>query len=208
LGFRYDLAGMASPLTGDTTATMAILGLLAEQPDTVAGVARRLNERLPQGRFAHNAAHNNMDTLARGGDIRMVKPGAKRTLDRYEATGEGVARFRKWLHESSTVLPAVRDAVRAKIELCGEEDLPALIQAISEEEEVCAVEAGAAHARLLAARQAEGLRPSSPGDWRAKVQDPLRLDEMVLWGFRAKRLERLRGGLEELCEEFNDSGSS
>ena len=78
----------------------------------------------------------------------MVERGAERALDRYEATTEGIEEFRDWLRTSSAAPLALRDAVHAKLELAGEEDVPDLILAIREEERACALEFAAASSRL------------------------------------------------------------
>jgi hypothetical protein len=193
---------MSRSRSGELTASMAILGLVVQQPDTVAGIGLRLPERFPRASFARSAAHNNLPSLARQGLVRVVKHGPEPSLDRYEATPDGAARFRAWLRASSAAPPALRDALHAKLEFSERSDLKLLIGAIQEEEQACVSEYGAAHARLLAARRTA----ADPADWRAVVGGALRADEAMLWGMRARRLQRLREHLEDVDAEDGTSG--
>jgi DNA-binding PadR family transcriptional regulator len=181
---------------------MAILGLVIQQPDTVASVGVRLEERFPRAQFARSAAHNTLPSLAKRGLVTMVQAGPEPSLDRYAATNEGVELFREWLHESSAGPPALRDAVHAKLELAKEEDLLALIQAIREEERACAEECAPPHARLIAQQRLYRLQPSGGSNWNEKVRSALMVDEALLWGMRARRLQRLRMELEDPGEEL------
>jgi DNA-binding PadR family transcriptional regulator len=187
---------MAPPRTGELTASMAILGLVAQKPDTVNGVGMRLVERFPHGRWSRSVAHNSLPSLEKQGLVRMVERGAERALDRYEATPTGIEEFRDWLRTSSAAPLALRDAVHAKLELAGEEDVPDLIAAIREEEQACAREFAAASSRLNVEWQLKRLDPSSGAGLRGRVQSALMTDEAMLWGMRARRLRRLRRELE------------
>jgi DNA-binding PadR family transcriptional regulator len=184
---------------------MAILGLVIQQPDTVAGVALRLDERFPRARFARSAAHNNLPSLARQGLVQLVQRDEEGSQDRYEATQDGTAQFREWLRDSSAAPPALRDALHAKLELSQEEDLHALIRAVGEEEQACERELADAHARHIAATRLGRLRGGPDAGWREKVRGPLMTDEVLLWGLRTRRLQRLREELEELGEEIERS---
>jgi DNA-binding PadR family transcriptional regulator len=180
---------------------MAILGLVVQQPDTVAGIGLRLPERFPRASFARSAAHNNLPSLARQGLVRVAKHGAEPSLDRYEATPAGIDHFQAWLRASSAAPPALREALHAKLEFSEQDDLEGLIRAIQEEEQACVAEYGAAHARLLAARSV----PAEKADWRVRVSGALRADEAMLWGMRARRLQRLREHLEDVNAESGTS---
>jgi len=193
---------MARVRSGELSASMAILGLVIQQPDTIAGVALRLEERFPRARFARSAAHNNIPSLARQGLVRLVEPSGEGSHDRYEATSDGTEQFREWLRDSSTGPPALRDALHAKLELSQEDDLQALIRAVNEEEQACEQELADAHARHIAAARLGRLRTGQDADWRERVRGPLMTDEVLLWGLRARRLQRLREELEELYEEM------
>jgi len=181
---------------GELSASMAVLGLVIDQPDSVSGVSRRLADRFPHARFARNSAHNNLPSLHRQGLVRLIAEGEQRSLDRYEATQKGRDRFRQSLRESSVAVPAVRDAMRARLEHVSDEaDLLAVIAAIGEQEQACRAEYAAAHGRLRAAERARRAPGASAGDWRDAVRRALMVDEAVLWGTRAQRMQRLRESL-------------
>jgi DNA-binding PadR family transcriptional regulator len=197
---------MAPPRKGDLTASMAILGLVVQKTDTVNGLGMRLVERFPHGQWSRSVAHNSLPSLEKQGLVRMVEHGAERALDRYEATPEGIEEFRDWLRTSSAAPLALRDAVHAKLELAGEEDMPDLILAIREEEQACAQEFAAASSRLNLEWQRKRLGPSSANDLGGRVRSALMTDEAMLWGMRARRLRRLRRELEEPGEEDSPDG--
>jgi DNA-binding PadR family transcriptional regulator len=180
---------------------MMVLGLVIQQQDTAAGVGRRLADQFASARFPRSSAHNNLPSLARQGLLRVVEQGSKRSLDRYEATPQGTARFREWLRESSPEPPALRDPLHAKLELCEEEDLLGLIEVIGEEEKACQQVYAAAHGRLIARRHFEGTRTRDTA-WAARLQGTLITDEAMMWGMRTKRLQRLREELEDIRDEL------
>ncbi len=188
---------MAPSRKGELTASMAILGLVVQQADTVNGLGTRLVERFPHGQWSRSVAHNSLPSLEKQGLVRLVAHGAERALDRYEATPTGVEEFREWLRTSSAAPLALRDAVHAKLELAGEEDVPDLIEAIRAEERACAQEFAAATSRLNVAWQLKRLDPAGAAGLRDRVQSALMTDEAMLWGMRARRLRRLRRELEE-----------
>jgi hypothetical protein len=180
---------------------MAILGLVIQEADTAAGVGARLVDRFPRARWSRSVAHNDLPSLARQGLVRLVEPGAKPSLDRYEATPEGVEQFRDWLRASSMGPPMLRDALSAKLVFSDEDDLPGLLQAIREEERICITEFEAAQTRLNAARRLGLLGPADGADWAGRVQSAVMTDEAMMWGQRAKRLQCLRQELEEPDED-------
>jgi DNA-binding PadR family transcriptional regulator len=188
---------MAPPRKGELTASMAILGLVVQRSDTVNGLGTRLIERFPHGQWSRSVAHNSLPSLEKQGLVRLVAQGAERALDRYEATPEGIEEFRDWLRTSSAAPLALRDAVHAKLELAGEEDVPDLIAAIREEEQACVREFAAASSRLNVEWQLKRLGPPSGTDLPGRVRSALMTDEAMLWGMRARRLRRLRRELEE-----------
>ncbi len=202
---------MAPPRKGDLTASMAILGLVVQKPDTINGLGARLIERFPHAQWSRSVAHNSLPSLEKQGLVRMVDRGAERALDRYEATDEGIGEFREWLRTSSAAPLALRDAVHAKLEFAEERDVPDLILAIHEEEEACAREFAAASSRLNVQRQLKRLGPPGGAERRAggadlggRVRHALMTDEAMLWGMRARRLRRLRQELEDTVEPDGD----
>jgi DNA-binding PadR family transcriptional regulator len=172
---------------------MAILGLLIQQPDHAAGVALRIAKEFPSASWSRSVAHNDLPSLAKQGLVRLVEKGAKKSLDRYEATTEGVEGFREWLRESLAVPPALRDALHIKLALADDEDLPCLVDAIKDQQEACARRGEAAQMRLNQARR-EGLLES-------RARSAMMTDEVLLWSQAVTRLKRLREDLEEDGEE-------
>lgn len=81
---------MKIPRTGEMSSSMAVLGLVVQRPDTIAGVAYRLSEMFPRARWSAGAAHSSMPSLAEQGLLQVVQKGSAPTLDRYEATSVGV----------------------------------------------------------------------------------------------------------------------
>jgi DNA-binding PadR family transcriptional regulator len=179
---------MAQSRKGDLSASMAILGLLIQQPDTASGLALRIAEEFHSARWSRSVAHNALPSLAKQGFVRLTEKGAKDSLDRYEVTREGVEEFRGWLRVSVAVPPALRDALHAKLALVGDEDLPWLVEAIEDQEESCRREAEKAQSRLNEARR--------QGQLGNRARSAMMTDEVVLWTQSANRLKRLREDLE------------
>ncbi|HXB63627.1 MAG TPA: hypothetical protein VNV42_02010 [Solirubrobacteraceae bacterium] len=205
---------MAQPKTGEMSASMAVLCLLVEQPDTVASLSVRLAQQFPDARWQRNAAHNNMSSLVNQGLVRLAKkaPSGKPTsLDSYRATDAGVAEARTWLRESAVVPPVLRDVLQAKLEFSREqEDLLGLIETVREEEDACAKRYAHAHMSDMRAQQerrrsrSRGQRPS----FQDGVCDVKLADEAALWGMMSKRLVKLRENLEDLLEEVREAPAS
>jgi DNA-binding PadR family transcriptional regulator len=182
---------------------MAVLGLLVQRSDTIAGVAFRLNETFPRARWSPGAAHSNMPHLAKQGLLRIVEKAAESTLDRYEVTPEGVAEFRSWVGRSSPLAPALRDGLQARLEFVELEELGGLLETVQGAERDCRAEYAAAHGRW------HGFTNFGPP---REVGEPDRLfthelkaiqlmDEVMLWGAQAKRLASLARQLEGLLEK-------
>ncbi len=195
---------------GELSASAAVLSLLIEQPDSIAGLTRRLPERFPQAGFGRNAPHKVFPSLQRQGLIRVVDRGRLRSLDRYAATRDGHESFRESLRASSAAVPVVRDALRARLEHVDDEDeLREVIAAICEQEEICVTEYLAARKRFRASTRAHGSGERGEECLRDLVGRALLIDEAVLWGSRATRLKRMREGLQfgVDLDEADDDGS-
>jgi DNA-binding PadR family transcriptional regulator len=181
---------------------MMVLGLVIQQADTVAGVARRLIDRFAVARFSGGSAYDNMPSLASKGFVRLIAKGppGEPTLDRYEATPEGVKYFRNWLL-STELPPMIRDALQCKLEFTEREDVTALLGLVREQEEVYTAAYDIAHARVLREQRSRRAK-NKPVDARARLQTIQHKDEATLWGLMAKRLEGLGDELEELLDEL------
>jgi DNA-binding PadR family transcriptional regulator len=189
--------------SADVTPRMMVLGLVIQQPDTVAGVGRRLAEQFASARFSRGSAHKNLPSLAEEGYVRLVSRGAEPPLDRYEATPEGISHLRGWLRRPQ-LPPVMRDALQGKLEFAALEDLAALVRVVREEEHAYTAACHVAHGRLLSEqRSRRRARPDEPVDWRVRLRGIQSKDEATLWTLMSQRLERLRGELEELSGEVS-----
>jgi len=189
--------------SGDLTPRMMVLGLVIQREDTVAGVARRLADQFASARFPRSSAHKNLPTLANTGLVRLVEKGPRdeSSLDRYEATPQGVELLRNWLRHTE-LPPAIRDVLQCKLEFLEREDLAALVQIVREEEAAYTLAHDAAHARVLReqrSRRAHG----KPVDWHTRLDGIRTKDEANLWGLMSQRLEHLREELEKLRDEIS-----
>lgn len=193
------MAGFGS---GDLTPRMMVLGLVIQQTDTVAGVGRRLADQFASARFPRSSAHNNIPSLAEKGYLRLVSrgPEGEASLDRYEATPEGVALLRSWLRRSG-LPPAIRDALQCKMEFLERDDLEALLEVVREEEQAYAQASDIAHLRVLREQRSRRAREAPP-DWQSRLRGIQSKDEATLWSLMSQRLERLRGELEALLAEI------
>jgi DNA-binding PadR family transcriptional regulator len=194
---------------GDPTPQMMVLGLVVQQGDTVSGVARRLADEFAHAQFSKNCAHGNLPRLADKGYIRLVEPGppGESTLDRYEATPEGIDYFRQWLRHTE-LPPVVRDAMQFKLEFLERADLQALIKIVRNEEAAYTAAFDSARTRVLREQRSRRARRSSPrdADWRVKLRAIRNKDESNLWGLMSNRLERLGDELEKLLNEIPPDG--
>jgi DNA-binding PadR family transcriptional regulator len=193
----------------------AVLGLVIEQPDNASQLGQRLVERFRSAQFTRSTAHNALARLTQQGLVRAVDAQAQAAAEQghYEATPQGVAHFRTWLRASSSSAPALREELHAKVEFCGPDDLPQLIDAICVEERACARMFAAAQGRLSEAELIGSGRKTRTEQWSALSRRAVLRDEAAMWGMRFKRLERLRARLEEmrteaaeLCPQEGDGG--
>lgn len=197
---------MQLPRTGEMSSSMAVLGLVVQQPDTIAGVAFRLSETFPRARWSPGAAHSNMPNLAKQGLLRVAREGPEPTQDRYEATPRGVAEFRQWLGRSNSLPLALRDGLQAKLEFLELEELAGFIETVRRTERNCRSEYAAAHGRWKAFSGLSSSDAPEPGQaLRHTLKAVQLMDEVMLWGAQAKRLANLRSQLERLLENMSSS---
>lgn len=195
---------MPAPRTGDLSASLAVLGLLAERLDTAAGVKIRLERRFPDAHWTRSAVDNTLPSLVKQGLIRLVKQGYKPGLSSYEATAEGAARVRRWVRESPAVPPVLRDGLLGKLSFSAREDLLPLVESIRQEVKANKQRYADVHRRFRQeARQFGGGRSvGGEADWDATVGGILVEYEAKLWGSKVKELQELLEGLEVLLEEL------
>jgi DNA-binding PadR family transcriptional regulator len=177
---------------------MAILGLLVERPDTGAGLGLRLNEVFPRARWPRNVVHGNMPSLLKQGLVRLVAKGQEPALDRYEATERGIARFRAWVRQSTTLPPVLRDGLQGRLRFVEREELASLVGTVRDCEAACSLEYAAAHGRLKSARRLARRPGEAQPDWRSKLRLIQVGDEAMLWGMMVRRLQHLGDELEAL----------
>lgn len=187
---------------GDPTPRIMVLGLVIQRSDTVAGVARRLEDQFASARFAKTAAYGRLPGLAEKGYVQLVEKGPpdKPTLDRYAATEKGVAYFRKWLR-SIELPPIVRDALQCRLEFLERDDLAALLGLVREEEAAYLAACDIAHARVLREQRSRRAR-GKPVGWRVRLHAIQSKDEATLWSMMSKRLERVGNELEEVLSDI------
>jgi DNA-binding PadR family transcriptional regulator len=187
---------------GNPTPQMMVLGLVIQQSDTVAGIARRLADQFSVARFPNGSAYDNLPSLARKGYVRLIAKGPpdEPTRDRYEATPPGVEHLRAWLR-STELPPMIRDALQCKLEFVQHKDLAALLQLVREQEEVYTAAYDFARARVLREQRSRRAK-NKPVDTRSRLRTIQHKDEATLWGLMSQRLERLGDELEELLQDL------
>jgi hypothetical protein len=193
---------MKVPRTGEMSSSMAVLGLVIQRPDTIAGVAFRLSETFPRAYWSPGAAHSNMPNLAKQGLLHVVQKGPEPTLDRYEATATGIAEFRRWMVRSTSLPPASRDGLQARLEFIELGEPAALVEMVRESQRRCRLEYAEAHKRWKAFMNLRPHRERDDLESQQALNHELRgiqlMDEVMLWGTQAKRLTNLCGQLEGL----------
>jgi DNA-binding PadR family transcriptional regulator len=189
---------MASSSPGSLSASIAVLGLLVERSDTVAGVRFRLDEEHPGACWQSNVVHNTVPRLVDEGLVRITVRGSSRALDQCEATSEGRERIDRWKREPS-VAPPERDELRAKLKYVEDgDDLAATIRDIRRQEDECVARHKGAVTRYVEARAVRQLDArAGTMDRRVMVRRALMTDEIRRWQGRLKDLQRLRRDLED-----------
>jgi hypothetical protein len=180
--------------------SMAVLGIVIEQPnDTVSHIGHCLGERFTRARFARSTAHSSLPRLAHSGRVHRthLAPGRDRSLDRYEATTDGVEAFRSWMFEMPSARPALREAMYGRIELCRLEDLPRLIEMVRQEEAVSDDMYKEAAWRLRQQR----LRKADPADYTRRIREVLLYADPMHWSSRSERYALIAERLEEIARE-------
>jgi DNA-binding PadR family transcriptional regulator len=182
--------------SGDLSVSMAVLGLLVEQPDTGAGVGVRLLQRFPRAGWSRSSVHNNLPSLIKQGHVRLVKEGHKPALNSYEATAQGVAHFRQWMRESVAMPPVLRDALQGKLAFSTPEDLPAFAESVRQEKEAYRQMYAAAHRRFRETLQHIPQAAGTEADWEEAIGDIQAADEAEFWGQMVTRRQRLLNALD------------
>ena len=180
---------------------MAVLGLVIEQPnDTVSHIGHCLGQRFTRARFARSTAHSSLPRLAHSGRVRRthLEGGNDRSLDRYEATAEGLEAFHAWMFELPSATPALREAMYGRIEFCRPEDLPRLIKMVRQEEAISDDMYREAAWRLRQQR----LKKTGPTDHARRIREVLLYADPLHWSSRAERYALIAERLEEIAKEM------
>jgi DNA-binding PadR family transcriptional regulator len=174
-------SGRMSQLSaGDPTATMVVLGLVVQRSDTVAGIARRFNDQFASARFSKATAYNRLPALAEQGYLRIVEEGSEPTLNRYAATRQGVAYFRKWLR-STELPPIIRDVLQCKLGFLQRGDLHDLIRLVNEEEQAYTAAFAIARGRTLREQRSRRIK-GQPTGYDARLTSIRNRDEAAFVG--------------------------
>lgn len=171
-----------------------VLGLLVEEPGNAYQVEMRLNQRFGSHDYTQGVARQ---SLRRLGELGFARPVARRAVDEgaresqlWEATPEGVARSREWIREQIRK-PPVREELHAKVALCRPDDLPRLVEVVSEAERMCVLELQRTNQQMRIRRA--GL---PAGDWATSMDLIVNAGEQAWWDSRIKWLQSVRMYLE------------
>jgi DNA-binding PadR family transcriptional regulator len=176
------------------TPRIAVLSLVVQESDTVAGVSRRLKEQFAAAQFPESSAHNNMRSLASAGYLRLVEEGRVPTLNRYEATAAGEELSSRWV--MSSLPPLMRDPLQGKLAFVGCEQIAAFIALTREEERAFKREYNRVHSLWAGNKRLRDI--SAEVDWYAELQAIKLKDEVDLLGVEVTRRKRRVRELEEL----------
>jgi hypothetical protein len=202
---------MSKPSPSDLPGSMAILGLLHETPDlTVAEVAAALKTRFAICRFDPSTARITLRQMERSrrGRPRVTcsqrADGRSRMHDRYRLTHIGLDEYSGWMYREPIGIPALREALYGRIELCRLEDLPELIRIAREERDI---------ADSLFSRAKDDLRqyldrtrrrprhPLSREDLLRKVRGVLMHRTPEYWSARSVHYDEIAHSLEDIARE-------
>jgi DNA-binding PadR family transcriptional regulator len=181
-----------APAKGDLTASMAILGLLIQQPDTPSHVRTRLVREFPHGRWSRSIAYNDVPNLARQGLVRKIRTGEKHSEDLYEATPRGIAAFKELVREAAKAPPSLRDAMQLWLEHSDESELPEMLEAVRKVEESARAEFETAQTRLNTERALGNLGPPDGSDWHGRMRHIVLSELVQICGENTMRMKRLR----------------
>ncbi len=177
---------------------MAVLGLLIESPDSVAGLALRLEEEYPTAGWQRNIVHNTLPSLAEQGLIHRSERGSAASWHWCEVTAAGRDRFARWFGESAAEPPPMRDALIAKLKHVREpEQLAVAVRDIAAREQRTLRDYEAARSRYRRAHAAGELRSRPGSDRRATVRAVALTFEVLELQARIKNLQRVREDLED-----------
>ncbi len=204
---------MSKANSADLPGSMAILGLLHEKPDmTVGEVTDDLRTRFAICRFDPGTARQTlrqMENLGRDRPPRVwcsyKAPGRSRMQDRYQLAAAGSEEFDSWMYRKPIGIPALREALYGRIELCPRlEDLPELIRIAREERDI----AGSLYSKakdnlklhLERNRRRPRRGPPAREDYLREVRDVLKHHTPEYWSTRSVHYHEVAHDLEGIAK--------
>lgn len=188
----FRIAPMSADRSGELTPQMAVLGLIARGPNSIATIAARLNREFPHANFARNTAHNALPRLATHGYTRVVREGEQSTDNVYEITPKGLRHFEERLYDEADRY-VQRDPVGGLLAFTALEHLGRTIETVRAYEEAAADRYAATHGLI------HGLTIRDLAGSPSLELERIRLEYLAaLWGQQAKRMTGVREKLEHL----------
>lgn len=189
---------MATVSARELGAPKAILGLIWERPDTVAGLGTRLEERYPGAAWPRSILHNTLGRLVKQGLVLMSERGASPAWHFCELTPLGVSRFEEWLEESTELPPPMRDPLLAKLRhVEGSRQYAARIADLKRRELLTRADLDGALARYRRAQALGELTPAGDEDLKTFAIGAAMMIEVRELQARIKSYQRARGYLED-----------
>lgn len=190
---------------GDMTPQMMVLGLVVEEPGTVADIQRRLSDLFCSADFPKNSAHTSLPTLAQKGHVRLVEKGTAPTGDLYVATKAGIEHLRNWVR-SFPPHPAMREPIHGKVEFATLAELAEVIIMVRADAKACQLASDEAHERMLSEQRSRIARRREPKGWQQELDDELSTihlaDVTLMWYDIAARRRKLALRLEAIHKRF------
>lgn len=178
----------------------AVLGLVIERPGYGYELIQRLGDRIGGWRPSTTAVYPTLRLLNREGLIRIQEePVSHREVVWYEATEDGIARFREWMEGPSELMP-LREELLVKLAFAGPRDLPRLIEVTRELERSCLD-------RLMTLRDDRSIDELLAGerDWPELAALLLRDAEMLRVQATLTSLQRCRAAMKRVVRRGEEA---
>jgi DNA-binding PadR family transcriptional regulator len=180
--------------TGEATPHEAVLGLMAQGRNTIAGIRTRLEREFPYANYSPNTATMALKRLADKGHVRLLEHSGDDDANVYEITPEGIRVFEDWLYELASVPAPQRDAMQAKLAFLPPHGALRLLAIVKVLEEAAAHQYGVEHGAIKTLR----LGGKVEGNADLELQCIRHHFTASLWGHESQRLAGLRKDLELL----------
>lgn len=165
---------MRQPI-GQLTASLAILSLVIEQPDSVGNLYERLEQRYHHARWVRTTGYHDVAKLERAGYLRArgEDGGAVRRV--VEITEKGRAAFADRLRRATQRPAPIRDPLHPLLEHIGEDELPRLLASLNRR--LAHAEEGRERSEIALDTDAALTNPAAWGARRLVLEDLLLLHE-------------------------------